>query len=167
MIDFSLTPKQRELKEGIHNLGKYVIRPLSLEMDRTGEVPEPFMRNFMSLAKGLRSDDIEFTEDAQQEAKRERDPKRPSEGQRTAAIAAEELAWADAALVLSLPGLASAARRARHGHPRAEEALLRHLQGHADGPAALGRLRLTEPGGGQRRGRHPHQLPQGGARTGC
>jgi acyl-CoA dehydrogenase len=149
MIDFSLTPKQRELKEGIHNLGKYVIRPLSLEMDRTGEVPEPFMRNFMSLAKGLRSDDIEFTEDAQQEAKRERDPKRPSEGQRTAAIAAEELAWADAALVLSLPGpgLGGPPVRAT-GTPEQKKRFLGIFRDMQTGPLRWGAYGLTEPAAG-------------------
>ena len=48
MIDFTLSKKQQELKEGIHELGKYVIRPMSLEMDRKHEVPEPFLRNFMT-----------------------------------------------------------------------------------------------------------------------
>lgn len=149
MIDFSLSPKQRELKEGIHNLGKYVIRPLSLEMDRTGEVPEPFMRNFMSLAKGLRSDDIEFTEDAQQEPKRERDPKRPSEGQRTAAVAAEELAWADAALVLSLPGpgLGGPPVRAT-GTPEQKQRFLGIFRDMQTGPLRWGAYGLTEPAAG-------------------
>jgi acyl-CoA dehydrogenase len=101
-IDFTLSTKQHELKEGINNLGKYVIRPMSLEMDRKHEVPEPFLRNFMALSKGFRSDDVmaEFNEGA----KKAKDPNKVIETNRTAAVGAEELAWADAAMLLCMPG---------------------------------------------------------------
>ena len=55
------------------------------EMDRNHEVPEQFLRNFMNLAKGFRSDDVmsEFQEDA---PKKEADPNKIRETNRTAAI---------------------------------------------------------------------------------
>jgi acyl-CoA dehydrogenase len=101
-IEFTLSKKQHELKEGINNLGKYVIRPMSLEMDRKHEVPEAFLRNFMALSKGFRSDDVmaEFNEGA----KKAKDPTKILETNRTAAVGAEELAWADAAMLLCMPG---------------------------------------------------------------
>src|SRR5688572_5480231 len=105
MIDFVLSKKQRELKEGINSLGKYVIRPMSLDMDRKHEVPEPFLRNFMKLASGFRSPEAlgEFSDsDLDGKAAKPKDPSKPSEGNRTAAIGAEELAWADASLLLCL-----------------------------------------------------------------
>ncbi len=100
-IEFTLSKKQHELKEGINNLGKYVIRPMSLEMDRKHEVPEQFLRNFMNLSKGFSSNEVmnEFNEGA-----KKKDPNKASETNRTAAVGAEELAWADAAMLLCMPG---------------------------------------------------------------
>ena len=103
MIDFTLSKKQRELKEGIHNLGKYVVRPMSLAMDRNHEVPEDFLRNFVNMAAGFRGSVGQFGSATGEDEKPRADGK-VSESNRTAAIASEELAWADAALVLSLPG---------------------------------------------------------------
>ena len=62
MIDFVLSKKQAMLKEGINNLGRYVIRPMSLQMDRAHDVPEPFMRNFMAMAKSFRGSGGALTE---------------------------------------------------------------------------------------------------------
>src|ERR1700722_576385 len=104
MIDFTLTKTQQEIKEGINGLGRYVIRPMSLEMDRKHEVPEPFLRNFMRMAKGFRAADVAeaFADGGQAAAAK--DPSKPSQTNRNAAVGAEELAWADAAMLLSLPG---------------------------------------------------------------
>ena len=95
MIDFTLSRKQRELKEGIHNLGKYVVRPLSLQMDRNHEVPEDFLRNFVMMASRFRASVGQFGGGGGTSAEEKpREEKKPSEANRTAAIAAEELAWA-------------------------------------------------------------------------
>ena len=103
MIDFALTKKQQELKEGLNGLGRYVIRPMSLEMDRNHEVPEHFLRNFMNMAKGIRSDDVgDFTEGGV--ATPAKASTKLSHANRTAAVGAEELAWADAAMLLCMPG---------------------------------------------------------------
>src|SRR5262249_12445592 len=79
VIEFALSPQQQTMKEGINQLGKYVIRPMSLEMDRNHEVPEPFLRNFMKLAKGFRNEEAlePFSDDG---LKKKRDPSKPSEG---------------------------------------------------------------------------------------
>ncbi len=151
MIDFSLSKKQKELRDGIRQLAKYAIRPVSLEWDQAGAIPEPFLRNFMGLAKGLRSDDIEYTEDAHlpRETK-ERDPSKPSEGQRTAAIAAEELAWGDPALLLCLPGpgLGGPPVRAT-GTAEQKKRFLGIFRDMAlGGPLRYGAYGLTEPAAG-------------------
>jgi acyl-CoA dehydrogenase len=105
MIDFTLSKQQRELKEGINNLGKYVIRPMSLEMDRKHEVPEAFMRNFMKMSNSFRNDDLmESFEGGGEPTGKRSDSGKPREVNRTAAVGAEELAWADAAMLLCMPG---------------------------------------------------------------
>ena len=71
-------------------------------MDRKHEVPEAFLRNFMRMAKSMRTDDV--MEEFNETKKPEGDPSKPKETNRTAAIGAEELAWADAAMLLCMPG---------------------------------------------------------------
>jgi acyl-CoA dehydrogenase len=148
MIDFSLSKKQKEIQEGIRSLGKYVIRPMSLSMDRNKEVPEQFLRNFMKLAKGFRSDDVvDPIEDGV--AARASDPNKVSETNRTSAIAAEELAWADAALLLSVPGpgLGGPPIRAT-GTAEQKERFFGIFKDMHKGPLKWGAYALTEPGAG-------------------
>jgi len=146
MIDFSLTKKQLALKEGIAALGRHVIRPMSLEMDRNGEVPEAFLRNFMMMSKSFRGDEIaEFSEGS----RKERDATKPSEANLTACIAAEELAWADAAIPLSVPGpgLGGPPVRAT-GTPEQKKRFLGIFRDMDTGPLKWGAYGLTEPGAG-------------------
>src|SRR5580700_9390970 len=104
MIEFTLSKKQHELKEGIHGLGKYVVRHMSLDMDRKHEVPESFLRNFIQMSSSFRGSVGSFASYGVEEEK----PREPASGQqarvsetnRSAAVASEELAWADAALLL-------------------------------------------------------------------
>lgn len=149
MIDFVLSKKQQELKEGIHNVGKYVIRPMSLEMDRKHEVPEPFLRNFMKLAGGRGGQDIEnFGEDGTEDVK-VHDRAKPSEANRTSAIGAEELAWADAAMVLCMPGPGLGGPPVKStGTPEQKKHFLGMFQGMDVGALKWGAYGLTEPGAG-------------------
>lgn len=163
MIDFEPSKKQLMLKEGIANLGRYVIRPISLKMDREGEVPEDFLRNFMTMARSFRGEEAmgEFATDAAEAAPKKRDPAKPSEANRTAAIASEELAWADAATLLCLPGPGLGAPPVRStGTPEQKRRFLVEpfkdmLSG---GPLRWGAYALTEPGAGS---------DVAGIRTGC
>lgn len=149
MIEFSLSKKQRDIQEGIRSLGKYVIRPMSLSMDRNKEVPEPFLRNFMKLAKGFRSDDVIDPSEEGAAPARERDPSKPSETNRTSAIAAEELSWADAAMLLSVPGpgLGGPPVRAT-GTPEQKKRFFGIFKDMDKGPLKWGAYALTEPGAG-------------------
>lgn len=103
-IEFELTASQRMLKESIHNLGQFVIRPMSLQMDRTHEVPQEFMRNFIKMAGSVRGEAATDYTDMDEAIKAPPSKDKPSQSNRTAAIGAEELAWADAALLLTMPG---------------------------------------------------------------
>lgn len=149
MIDFSLSKKQRDIQEGIRSLGKYVIRPMSLSMDRNKEVPEAFLRNFMKLAKGFRSDDVIDPSEEGAGIVRERDPNKPNETNRTSAIAAEELAWADAAMLLSVPGpgLGGPPLRAT-GTAEQRARFFGVFKEMEKGPLRWGAYALTEPGAG-------------------
>ena len=149
MIDFSLSKKQRDIQEGIRSLGKYVIRPMSLSMDRNKEVPEAFLRNFMKLAKGFRSDDVIDPSEEGAGIVRERDPNRPNETNRTSAIAAEELAWADAAMLLSVPGPGLGGPPIRATGTAEQRARFFGVFKDMDkGPLRWGAYALTEPGAG-------------------
>ncbi len=148
MIDFTLSKKQKELKEGIHGLGKYVIRPMSLDMDRKHEVPESFLRNFMAMASSFRGSAGHFGSDASEEEK-PRDPGRISETNRTAAVGAEELAWADASLLLCLPGPGLGAPPVRATGTTAQKKRFFGMFADMDkGPLKWGAYGLTEPGAG-------------------
>ncbi len=147
MIDFTLTKKQLALKEGLASLGRHVIRPMSLSMDRNGDVPEAFLRNFMMMSKSFRADEIAvYSESA---PRKERDPSKPSESNRTACIAAEELAWADAAIPLSIPGpgLGGPPVRAT-GTPEQKERFFGIFRDMDTRPLQWGAYGLTEPGAG-------------------
>ena len=147
MIDFTLSKKQRELKEGIHNLGKYVVRPMSLAMDRNHEVPEDFLRNFVNMAAGFRGSVGQFGSATGEDEKPRADGK-VSESNRTAAIASEELAWADAALVLSLPGPGLGGPPVRaSGTTEQKERFFGIFKDYSAG-LRWGAYALTEPGAG-------------------
>jgi acyl-CoA dehydrogenase len=148
MIDFTLSKKQKDVQEGIRSLGKYVIRPMSLQMDRNKEVPEDFLRNFMRMARSFQSEEL-VNPSEEGAAPRERDPSRPSEVNRTSAIAAEELAWADAAIPLSVPGpgLGGPPIRAT-GTPEQKARFFGIFKDMHKGPLKWGAYALTEPGAG-------------------
>jgi acyl-CoA dehydrogenase len=149
MIDFTLSRKQRELKEGIHNLGKFVVRPMSLAMDRSHEVPEEFLRNFVMMASSFRGSVGQWGGGAAVPDK-PRDDKKPSETNRTAAIGAEELAWADASLLLCLPGPGLGGPPINATGTPEQKARFLGMFGDmlTGGPLKWGAYGLTEPGAG-------------------
>jgi acyl-CoA dehydrogenase len=101
-MDFELNTQQKMLKEALQELGKSVIRAQSLDWDRKKDIDLDFLRNFYNMSKALRGDSNPM-EDFQ-EGPKHRDLSKPVQTNRTAAVGAEELAWADAAIMLSLPG---------------------------------------------------------------
>jgi acyl-CoA dehydrogenase len=147
VVDFVLSKKQAALRDGLHQLGLHVIRPMSLAMDRNKEVPEEFLRNFMKMAQAFRSDDVETAFQGGSRVATKTD--KPSEANRTAAIGAEELAWADAAVGLSLPGpnLGGPPIRAT-GTPEQKVRFFSIFKNMDSGPLRWGAYGLTEPNAG-------------------
>lgn len=101
MIEFELTDKQKMLRETLHSLGKDVIRPQTLAWDRNKQVDDQFLSTFHNMSQSLRGADNPM-EDFYEGKKR--DPNKPVQTNRTAAVGCEMLAWADASIMLSLPG---------------------------------------------------------------
>jgi acyl-CoA dehydrogenase len=102
-MEFELTKKQLDLKELLNQAGKYFIRPMSLQMDREHKVPEELLKQLAAGSKNARQDgDLAA---AFGDAKRDLPSvDKPSFVNRTQMIGAEELAWADASVLLCLPG---------------------------------------------------------------
>jgi acyl-CoA dehydrogenase len=94
---------QKMLKDNLHDLGKNVIRPQSLGWDRKKDIDPEFLRTFYNMSQALKGDSNPM-EDFQEGTSAKRDPSKPVQTNRTAAVGAEELAWADASIMLSLPG---------------------------------------------------------------
>ena len=105
MIDFQLTEKQRQLKEAVEGMGRSVVRPQSLTWDRDHGISEPFLRQFVGMAKAFAGEGSaeRFLGAGEESAPRERSGK-PSQANRTAAVGSEVLAWCDASLLLAIPG---------------------------------------------------------------
>lgn len=161
-MDFELTRKQKELKDALNNLGRFVIRPMSLQMDREHRVPDTFLKQFVAMASSVRSDeDVGAALGDTEETKREPPSReKPSFGNRTAVVGAEELAWGDASLLLCLPGAGLGGPPVKAtGTPEQKKKWFGMLAD-ADkrGDLAWGAYGLTEPGAGS---------DVGGIRTSC
>src|SRR5947209_11243594 len=96
MIDFELDETLQGVREMLHWFAETEVRPIALAADRAHGFPDPFLRKVkeMGISMGALS---RMEED------------RPRKGgarrvNRTAVIAAEELAWGDGAFMLSIPG---------------------------------------------------------------
>ncbi|GAC1520470.1 MAG: acyl-CoA dehydrogenase family protein [Polyangiales bacterium] len=158
-MEFELNKKQLELKDALNQLGRFVIRPMSLQMDREGKTPDAFLQQFVAMSKSVRNDSdvaAAFGEGQREPATLDK----PSQANRTAIVGAEELAWADAGVLLNLPGpgLGGPPVRAT-GTPEQKQRYFGMLD-EADkrGELAWGAYGLTEPGAGS---------DVGGIRTAC
>jgi len=143
-IDFALTPKQQFLRESLRSLATHVIRPMSLRMDREGEVPETFLRSFLQMAAQARQG-VGDIEDQSTQPTRDK----PSQANRTAVIGAEELAFADAAVLMSIPGpgLGGPPVRAT-GTPEQKKRFLGIFDDMIEGELKWAAYGLTEPAAG-------------------
>src|SRR5215472_12322807 len=134
MIDFSLSKSQKEARDYAHLVALEEMRPISLECDRTENIPESFFwnmqRRFWAGAAGQ----------AMQQAREEEE----RQSNVYSVISQEEMAWGDAALSTAIPGpgLAGPPILAQ-GTP---EQQARFLGPYLDGQLRWGALALTEPG---------------------
>ncbi len=146
MIDLELTSSQRMLRDALRDMGKSVIRPQSLAWDRDKNIDLGFLRNFYNMSQALRGENNPM-EDFQ-EGPKHRDTSKPSQANRTAAIGAEELAWADASIMLSLPGAGLGGPPLRSsGTPEQKERFFGIFRDMSE-ELRWGAYGLTEPGAG-------------------
>ena len=97
MISFELSEQQHQIREMTHWFAENEMRPISLEADRLGFVPDDWLEKVNQLGIHLNTSSISSKNESGNKG-------REREGNRMAVIATEELAWGDPAIALSLPG---------------------------------------------------------------
>lgn len=99
MVDFELTTSQKQVKEFAHQFALHVVRPVSLAADAAHALPASLLAQLAELQKMMAGGKVETDFDGG-----DRRAKGPSQRQRTTLIGAEEMAWGDASVLLSMPG---------------------------------------------------------------
>lgn len=100
MISFELSEQQKQIKEMTHWFAENEIRPIAMEADRLGKVPDEWLDNVNKMGIHLNTSSFGGGEKKSSSSKK----KRENEGNRMGVIATEEMAWGDPAVALSLPG---------------------------------------------------------------
>ncbi|WP_047982059.1 acyl-CoA dehydrogenase family protein [Ornithinibacillus contaminans] len=98
MISFELSEQQQQIREMTHWFAENEIRPIALEADRLGKVPDEWLENVNRMGIQLNTSSFGGGGNGSSKGKRER------EGNRMGVLATEEMAWGDPAITLSLPG---------------------------------------------------------------
>jgi acyl-CoA dehydrogenase len=138
LLDFELTPAQKNLQEMTHWFAANRVRPLALEADLAGRYPEDFLRELQTLSAGG---------PLMGGGSGEPGEKGESQRNRTAVLAAEEMAWGDAAVLTNIPGPGLGAPPvAATGTPEQKERFFGIFKN--DGVPRYGAYGLSEPGAG-------------------
>jgi acyl-CoA dehydrogenase len=113
-IEFSLSARQKSLKDMVGGFGRSIIRPQSLQWDLEHAVPEAFLARFVEMAQSMGGASASWgvqglgaaadAGDVESSKIGDAPSKKKSSAMVTSCIGAEELAWSDAALLLCLPG---------------------------------------------------------------
>jgi acyl-CoA dehydrogenase len=142
-IEFELSKRQKEMREGIHNLAKGIIRPESLKWDREHGVPEDFLRNMARLATSMGSSAMRSGL-----ASHDKASEKAGGSNLTTIIASEEMAWGDAGLMLCLPGPGLGGPPVRATGTEEQKKRFFSIFEDLEGPLKWGAYGLTEPGAG-------------------
>jgi acyl-CoA dehydrogenase len=146
MIDFELKEAQKNVRDMVHFFAETQIRPLSKEADRTGEVPREFLKMVAKMGIGAEPVPKEIGGEGEGVGEQKDKKGAPSTG-RTSVIAAEEIAWGDAGIVLSLPGPGLGGPPVRiMGTPEQQKRFFGVFT--KDDEPHWGAFALTEPGAG-------------------
>jgi len=103
-IEFELTDTQRLLRDGVHMVAETVIRPISLQMDRDHQVPEDLLLRLQLMGASQGGIPRQFGGEGEGMGGEDKGKRGPGSANRTALIGAEELAWGDVTVLMSLPG---------------------------------------------------------------
>src|SRR6266513_4695554 len=134
MIDFTLSKSQQAARDYAHKVALEEMRPISLECDRTENIPETFFWNMQRR----------FWGGAAAQARSQGQEENEKQDNVLSLLAQEEMAWGDAALSTAIPGPGLAAPPIlSQGTP---EQQMRFLGRYMDGKLHWGALALTEPG---------------------
>src|SRR5437763_2206549 len=134
MIDFTLSKSQQAARDYAHKVALEEMRPISLECDRTENIPETFFWNMQRRCWG----------GAAAQARSQGQEENEKQDNVLSMLAQEEMAWGDAALSTAIPGPGLAAPPIlSQGTP---EQQMRFLGPYMDGQLHWGALALTEPG---------------------
>ncbi len=132
MLQLTLSETQRAFQEYAHQIALEEMRPISLECDRTGEIPESFFWNMQHRFWNGSSSQAQLYGQSMQ-----------GQEQVLSMLAQEEMAWGDAALASAIPGPGLAAPPIlTQGTAEQQE---RFLGLYHDGQLHWGALALTEP----------------------
>ncbi len=105
MIDFEISDKHRQMRDMIRMFATTVIRPMSLEADRTGRIPDEFLIKLAQMRGAFQSGEVPREYGGEGGGVGDRPDKTGStQKNRVAILAAEEMAFGDISVVLSLPG---------------------------------------------------------------
>ena len=137
MVDFTLSKTQQAAREYAHQVALEEMRPISLECDRTENIPESFFWNMQKrFWAGAAGQARLQAQDAGGEVEKQNNI--------LSVVSQEEMAWGDAALSTAIPGPGLAAPPIlSQGTP---EQQMRFLGPFMDGQLHWGALALTEPG---------------------
>src|SRR5205807_7951677 len=134
MIDFTLSKSQQAARDYAHKVALEEMRPISLECDRTENIPETFFWNMQRR----------FWGGAAAQARSQGQEGEEKQDNVLSLLAQEEMAWGDAALSTAIPGPGLAAPPIlSQGTP---EQQMRFLGPYMDRQLHWGALALTEPG---------------------
>ena len=105
MIDFELTPSQAQVKEMAHQFAKHVVRPISLQADKDHRIPDEFMLKLANMRQMMTMGEVPTEYGGEGAGVGEsKDKKGKTQKNRFALIGAEEMAWGDISVLMSLPG---------------------------------------------------------------
>jgi acyl-CoA dehydrogenase len=134
MIDFTLSKFQQEARDYAHQVAAEEMRPISLECDRSEEIPESFCWHMQQR----------FWAGAAGQARAQAQQEEAQQSNILTVLSQEEMGWGDAALSTAIPGPGLAAPPIlSQGTP---EQQMRFLAPYMDGQLHWGALALTEPG---------------------
>jgi acyl-CoA dehydrogenase len=105
MIDFELSQTQEQVKTMAHQFAKFAIRPISLQADRDHRIPDEFMEKLVAMRGMMSVGEVPAEYGGEGGGVGEiKDKKGKTSKNRTALIGAEEVAWGDISVLMSLPG---------------------------------------------------------------
>src|SRR5699024_7748403 len=99
MIDFKLSEQQNQIKEMTQWFAENEIRPIAMEAEKLGRVPDDWLDKVNKMGIQLNTSAVGGGYGGSKSGK-----KKEREGTRMGVLATEEMAWGDPAVTISLPG---------------------------------------------------------------